>query len=1005
MKGVYMVDADRLFVQHFENLLFNNANEYKMLGHNFKANDFLNKLKERSDLLNKIDLLFVNPKLIDLNGLELIKKVQTFRKDINICVIINENMRTFYQNEISELGLEHIIIYPNSDEYYLNSVKSIFDKIEQGNKANAGGQNKDINNDVILNDEDLFAELNSVDFLKQFDFDELSDEFFKQSQEQKESLNVNEIEDMNDKENIHGKEDSTNVIQNENKLNTGSIEFNIKESITETEINNTLIDSEQTMVTPNFGVDTYQESTQHFITPNFSWDDNKEHQVHKQHTKSKLFGDVKYPSPSFTNTEPNNNDLNVNVMGNVNHNTYRDDTPSVNDIGYNVADKNNNTFGQSEYIEPQFNKPNVVDSVNSNQNYQDNSLKDAVVHSPYGNDFGLNNKSFVEQTENSFDFNKTTNHIENDAYNGLDYTGHDMPIKNDYFNINEADIPGNPLDLSLFGVTQDNNFTNRNNEVNNDMHNSQYADNSFTATENNIFENNDIYNNDDVEMPYQNNVNGHQKTNLQNINRPDVDDVFGYEKQGLNTSYMPYGHVDNNKQHNKSNGNNGVNNVNRHRGFSEFVDVNKTNNVATKDTKAKGHGNSREFNNPYDEYSFAMKNRDANKQSQGFGGQVSQDMNAQNGQTFGNVNKANRHFEGFDFSKPIHVEEKTPHDVNLKKTGFNDNFNRDNDLTGFGTQASNKAVIEDMYNKTGVDTLNYSPLSNIKDTSQPIKHEQSNNAIYNEVPDFAKQIVTFYSTKGGIGKTSLAVNATIQLAKYSKKRICLIDFDVTNANIHTHLGILDSTYDLSVISNFESEIDSFSLSRIITPYRVKDKDGETVEFDVVVGFKEMKMSERFNEKEVHKILSILEEMYDIVVVDTHPVYTDITISTILKKATKIIFVTEQEMTALNGAKDFILASRKYGIPAEKLFMVLNRYKPQTTIFTKNRIEKSLNKTILATIPADMDHLRDAVNTNNPISISSPDCELSRAYLDVAKIIDTNMVVPEETKGFFKRFKR
>ena len=167
----------------------------------------------------------------------------------------------------------------------------------------------------------------------------------------------------------------------------------------------------------------------------------------------------------------------------------------------------------------------------------------------------------------------------------------------------------------------------------------------------------------------------------------------------------------------------------------------------------------------------------------------------------------------------------------------------------------------------------------------------------------------------------------------------------------------------------------------------------------------MSMSQRFNEREVFKILSILEDMYDIVVVDTHPVYTDLAISTILKKATKIIFVAEQEMPALNGAKDFALACKKYGIPPEKLFLVLNRYKTQTTVFTKNRIEKVLNKTVLATIPSDMDSLRDAVNTNLPVTIANPDSELARAYIDVAKIMDTNLVIPPDNRGFFKRFKR
>lgn len=1030
MKGVYMVDADRLFVQHFENLLFTNSNEYKMLGHNFKANDFLNKLKERPDLLSKIDLLFVNPKLIDLNGLELIKKVQTFRRDINVCVIVNENMRTFYQNEISELGLEHIIIYPNSDEYYLDSVKSIFNKIEHGNNVNKNVLNNTVGNSVPMKDEDVFAELNSSDFLKKFDFDSLSDDFFKQPQEERNSSSKTEIQFTNYNEtNNSSTSDSIG-------LNIGSVGDGVKFNMNEVDLGNANIGNKQSFVTPNFGLDKPQESGQSFVTPNFGFDgvEEKEQTYEMDSSETDLFGEPKYQAPNFASSFPNKSGFSPNLVGDSNYNKPMENANSFDNFGYNVSSEQNPIFEKEGNNVPQFNKPNFID----NEGYQENSFKPSGVQNPYGNDFGFKSKPFSEQIDNDFNFEKAENY--NNKYNGFDYesnTGYDRERKNEFFSTNEADIPGNPLDLSAFGVTPDNSHVNNYNGAvtNNNSNNDNYSDYGPNVTENNIFEKNDMYNNDDFEMPYQNNFNGNQKTNLQSINRPDIDDVYGHGRQAASESYLPYGSINDNKESYNSHENHDFDNVNRHRGFSQFENINKNNNISIVDEPQNNSG----FKNPYDEYSFNMKNRDALKQNQGFetkpsndfGLQQNQGFNNQQNQGFGiqqsngfgiqqgknfdadiaspdnkiNIGQSNRPFGGFDFSKPLSSEEGRTSGFNQNKTGFNDNFNSGNNLTGFETKTSNKSVIENMYNKTGVDNLNYSPVDNMRDSGQPIFHERSNNDTYSQVPDFAKQIVAFYSTKGGIGKTSLAVNSTIQLAKYSKKKICLIDFDVTNANVHTHLGILDSTYDLSVISNFESEIDSFSLSRIITPYRVKDKDGETVEFDVIVGFKEMKMSERFNEKEVHKILSILEEMYDIVVVDTHPVYTDIAISTILKKATKIVFVTEQEMTALNGAKDFILASKKYGIPAEKLFMVLNRYKSQTTIFTKNRIEKSLNKAILATVPADMDHLRDAVNTNNPVSIANPDCELARAYIDVAKIIDTSIVVPEEPKGFFKRFKR
>lgn len=941
MKGLYMVDADRGFVQYFENLLFTHAQEYRMLGHNFKANDFLMKIKERPDLLDKIDLLLINPKLNDLNGLELVKKIQSKRRDINICILVNENIKTFYENDIAELGIENVLVYPNEDSYYLESVRKVFENIENGNRKIMNQQQSTVSANVV--EADIFNELNSSSFLNQFDFDSLSDDFFKSGYNKKDDANNQVNINNNQQYNMFMERDSEPVEEN------SFAEPNIFEN---RETNNNF-GFEQNFDNGFAGQVGFNKPVEQFVTPNF--------------------GEEKVEETNF---------------------------------GFNEG-----TFATSnfEFEEPTFEKP-IFEEPNFNQTKSFDGFNEPIYENPY-----------KKQGQNSFG--------------------------------RESNVPGNPLDLTAFGVDtekysepqqQSSNYQ----SVDRNPHNSGYgySEQDYNVSQQNPYSN--PYINEDFAMPYDNHGNVNSKTNLQNINRPDIDSVSVYDiyaenpinsnaQQGFQNSQM----ANNFGRHNgfPTNNGTGFNNVNNNNGRVDF----------NNSLNQNGFGNRMEQSNinnknPYDEYS-ATRNRFDNvnnsfdtitPKENGFEpNQFGQNFRREEASVGVNLDKPNkfsgissdkpdvnaRPFGGFDFSKPSIKEEPklnnefdfgsqgvAPNGASLNKPSFggNDDFGNYPPTTPNQNGYGNKSVIEGIYNNTGVDNLNYSPtINNNLNKQSPITHERANNSAYKEVPDFAKQVVAFYSTKGGIGKTSLAVNSTIQLAKYSKKKICLIDFDVTNANVHTHLGILDSTYDLGVVSNFESDIDSFSLSRIVTPYRVKDKNGDTVEFDVIVGFKEMKMSQRFSEKEVYKILCILEEMYDIVIVDTHPVYTDLAVSTILKKATKIVFVTEQDMTALNGAKDFILASKKYGIPAEKLFMVLNRYKAQTSIFTKNRIEKGLNKNILATIPSDMDSLRDAVNTNNPVTLANPDSELARAYIDVAKIIDTNLVVPEENKGFFKRFKR
>lgn len=1011
MKGLYMVDADRGFVQYFENLLFTHSKEYKMLGHNFKANEFLTKIKERPDLLEKIDLLFINPKLNDLNGLELFKKVQSSRKDINVCVLVNENIKTFYENDIAELGIENVIIYPNTDEYYLNSVKKIFEKIENKSHVNVNENSFFEKPQVKVSDKDIFAELNSDDFLKQFDFNSLAAEVFGTKKEDEKPIFKSEPEVQNNEP----KMESINQFNNSSFLDI------------------TKDDEAEEIVNNNPYSNTYENNKVNFndYSNNVGFDNKQE---------------PLYPSfgPNSASNNSNdifglNNDKSSDIFGiNDSHNDIVgvDNSSNLDDFNYNF-DKSPSFEDNYDPYMTNSNVDNIPNNVGfghmMNENNQSNPLDLSV--------FGVN-----------------TNPNSNSNVNPNNTASFDSPS---YFEDNSAD--------NEFSNGFNNDFNNGlNNGFNGGFNNQPYQQENIMEPEN-ILNKSFNYVENDFDLPYDGFANANQKSNLQSLDRPDIDSIDTFENygQGNNPIYnqsneQPFGLNSNLGQNNNFGSNNNLNPNNNFGGDSNFgqntgfgVDNMSFENPTTpapsapptldrhagfnkptptptptpENTGFNGFANSTDFGssgfggnsspsdfgmfdnkpeakeNPYDEY---LRNARASEQEQmkqaqsnlgGFATIHEQDNNQP------------RQFGGFDFGKPP-VQNNEPATNNPQ--GFNNPIMSNNggmsnngapQNNGFNSDG-NKSYIENMYNKVGVEGLNYTPTAqNDRGVNNVIKHERTADSNYNQVPDFARQVVAFYSTKGGIGKTSLAVNATIQLAKYSKKKICLIDFDLTNANVHTHLGILDSTYDLSVVSNFESEIDSFSLSRIVTPYRVKDKNGETVEFDVIVGFKEMKMAQRFSEKEVYKILCILEEMYDIVIVDTHPVYTDLAVSTILKKATKIVFVTEQEMTALNGAKDFILASKKYNIPPEKLFMVLNRYKSQTSIFNKNRIEKGLNKTVLATIPFDMDSLREAVNTNNPVTLASPDTELARAYIDVAKIIDTKLVVPEENKSFFKLFKK
>lgn len=278
---------------------------------------------------------------------------------------------------------------------------------------------------------------------------------------------------------------------------------------------------------------------------------------------------------------------------------------------------------------------------------------------------------------------------------------------------------------------------------------------------------------------------------------------------------------------------------------------------------------------------------------------------------------------------------------------------------------------------------------------------------YKNLPNFSKQIVAFYSSKGGIGKTSTAVNTAIMLSKYSSKRICIVDLDLSDPNVHIQLGIKDNKYDLADVADTEGLIDSLSIKKCITKFEKEDDKGLIAKFDVIVGFKSKKyLIQKFNEKEIDRLLSILEDMYDIVLVDTNPEYSNnIAVSTVLKKCTKLIFVTQQDLSAITGSRDFLLMMNEYKMPLQKIFFVLNKYSPIGGI-SQSQIEDTLGRKIMADIIKDDELMLTSINTREPITISKSESVLSESYKEIAKIVDTTIPLDtkkKKDKGIFKKF--
>ena len=149
-----------------------------------------------------------------------------------------------------------------------------------------------------------------------------------------------------------------------------------------------------------------------------------------------------------------------------------------------------------------------------------------------------------------------------------------------------------------------------------------------------------------------------------------------------------------------------------------------------------------------------------------------------------------------------------------------------------------------------------------------IKGDQARNLIAEEFrvirtqllfgnPDLQHKIIAVTSPQPGDGKTSLAVNLAISIAK-AGRRVLLIDGDLRKPDVHRIFNIPDSPGFSEVISG------SHDAAAVI---RKSDIDGLDV---LTAGTPLTRPSELLSRAEVSRVLQALGEVYDQIVLDTAP---------------------------------------------------------------------------------------------------------------------------------------
>ena len=236
------------------------------------------------------------------------------------------------------------------------------------------------------------------------------------------------------------------------------------------------------------------------------------------------------------------------------------------------------------------------------------------------------------------------------------------------------------------------------------------------------------------------------------------------------------------------------------------------------------------------------------------------------------------------------------------------------------------------------------------------------------------QVIAVFGPKGGVGRTTIAVNVAVAAASELDQRTTLVDGCFQFGDVGVLLNLNPKNKSIADLApDLEAGLELESLDPFLTVHSSGVK--------VLLAPPSPEMAELITATGVRKVLEMLRRTNDLIIVDCSSSMSDTTLA-ILDQADVILTMLTLEITSIKNMRLFLEVTNQLGYEDSSIKLLLNRADSTLGIRVAD-VEHSIGRKVDHTIVSDGRSVVYALNRGVPFFTSNREAQVSQDIMRLA----------------------